>query len=86
MDGSWFKNEQVKNWLQSGRLKIRFTHQLNQNFFLFDDVIFLLVFSSIEEIDFSFITRVDTITHRFKTKFDSLFANGEKLAMHPEIH
>ena len=86
MDGSWFKNEQVKNWLQSGRLKIRFTHQLNQNFFLFDDVIFLLVFSSIEEIDFSFITRVDTITHRFKTKFDTLFTNGEKLSMHPEIH
>lgn len=79
MDGSWFKNEMVKGWLKSGRLKIRFTNQLNQNFFLFDDVIFLLVFSSVEEIDFSFITRVDTITHRFKKKFDKLFAEGEKL-------
>ena len=53
---------------------------INQNFFLFDDVIFLLVFSSVQEIDFSFITRVDTITHRFKTKFDTLFAEGEKFA------
>ena len=77
-DGSFFKNELVQNWLQSGRLKIRFTEHLNQNFFLFDDVIFLLVFSSIEEIDFSFITRVDTISHRFKTKFDKYFAEGEK--------
>ena len=77
-DGSFFKNELVQNWLQSGRLKIRFTKHLNQNFFLFDDVIFLLVFSSIEEIDFSFITRVDTITHRFKTKFDKYFAEGDK--------
>ncbi len=79
INGSFFNTELVKNWLQSGRLKIRFTKHLNQNFFLFDDVIFLLVFSSIEEIDFSFITRVDTITHRFKSKFDSYFAEGEKL-------
>lgn len=86
VDGSWFKNEQVFNWLKSGRLKIKFTQQLNQNFFLFDDVIFLLVFSSIEEIDFSFITRVDTITHRFKAKFDQLFANGEKLQMPKMMH
>ena len=82
-DGSWFNSDLVKTWFQSGRLKIRFTHQLNQNFFLFDDVIFLLVFSSIEEIDFSFITKVDTITHRFKNKFDSLFNEAEKFSFMP---
>ena len=80
LNNSWFKSELVQNWFQSGRLKIRFTSQLNQNFFLFDDVIFLLVFSSVQEIDFSFITRVDTITHRFKTKFDTLFTEGEKIS------
>ncbi len=85
LNGSWFKSELVQNWLQSGRLKIRFTSQLNQNFFLFDDVIFLLVFSSVQEIDFSFITRVDTITHRFKTKFDTLFAEGEKFTLQNEL-
>jgi len=79
LNGSWFASDLIKNWLQNGRLKIRVTEHLNQNFFLFDDVIFLLVFSSTEEIDFSFITKVDTITHRFKTKFDTLFNEGEKL-------
>lgn len=78
MNGSWFNSNSVQNWLQNGRLKIRFTQHLNQNFFLFDDVIFLLVFSSTEEIDFSFITKVDTITHRFKNKFDVLFNEGER--------
>lgn len=77
-NGSWFNSNSVQNWLQNGRLKIRFTQHLNQNFFLFDDVIFLLVFSSTEEIDFSFITKVDTITHRFKNKFDVLFNEGER--------
>lgn len=78
MNGSWFNSDSVRNWLQNGRLKIRFTQHLNQNFFLFDDVTFLLVFSSTEEIDFSFITKVDTITHRFKNKFDSLFSEGDQ--------
>ena len=79
MDGSWFNTEQVMGWIKNGRLQIRFSDHLNQNFFLFDDIIFLLVFSGIEDVDFSFVTRVDQITHRFKHKYDSLFSAGEKL-------
>jgi sugar-specific transcriptional regulator TrmB len=78
MDGSLFPPGEVKELLQTGRLKISFTNHLNQNFFLFDDVIFLLVFASIEEIDFSFVTQVDAITQRFKNKYDKLFLEGEK--------
>ena len=81
MDGSWFPQEGVRSWMKEGRVQIRLTQMLTQNFFIFDGVSFMLVFSGETDVDFSFICKIDEITRRFSQKFEQYWTNARAIEL-----
>jgi sugar-specific transcriptional regulator TrmB len=82
MDGTWFPKSEVVEWLRDERVQIKVASEVKQNLFLFDNTIFMLVFTGMEGIEFSFVTKVYEITNRFRQMFDRIWKDGENINYH----
>lgn len=79
MDGTFFPQTKVMEWLREGRIHVRTTSNLKQTYFLFDNVRLLLFISSEEEVEFALATGVDSLTDSFHQKFKKLWRNGKQV-------